>query len=57
MNKEIFLKQVITELKHIKRHATPEELNKLSFITFNKNNPCKCIYGQMTGNCDSTRAQ
>ncbi len=57
MKKSEFINEVENEIKMLKIHATKEELNKLNFKTFD---PCKknrCIYGQMTGQCNSERAK
>lgn len=40
----------------LKEHATKNELNKLNFDLLDANHICKCIYGQMTGDCFSHRA-
>ena len=53
---EVFIEEVITEIKHIKKYATEVEINRLDFKTFNGFIAKSCIYGQMTGNCHSERA-
>jgi hypothetical protein len=55
-NKETLYNLVIQEAKRLKKHATPEELAKLSFKKLNGENFDTCIYGQITGNCFSERA-
>lgn len=54
--KEEFLKNVIKEIENIKEKATYEEKENLDFSNFEFDNASKCIYGQMTGDCDSARA-
>lgn len=56
MKKSVFLIAVIAEIKRIKRLATDEEIAKLNFSRFEHWSSCDCIYGQMTGHCDSKRA-
>jgi len=46
---------VTAEAKKIKKLA-PYELNKLDFNRLNPQSEVECIYGQMTGNCFSARA-
>ncbi len=48
--------QVKLEAAALKQHATPSELANLDFNRFNANRTSQCIYGQMTGNCYSNRA-
>lgn len=57
MKKEIFLNLVMVEIDHIKEHATSEEKDKLNLETFDNSFGDKCIYGQMTGNCNTKRAK
>ena len=52
-----FLKEVDVELKHIKKHATKEEISNLNLEQFSPQLRDRCIYGQMTGECDSGRAK
>src|SRR5690349_22682986 len=47
---------VVDEAKKLKQYATSEEKAALDFQTFNPENAYMCIYGQLTGNCYSTRA-
>ncbi len=57
MKKSEFLDMVQIELDTIKQNATQEEINKLNFDSFNFCNASDCIYGQMTGKCNSDRAK
>ena len=51
------MKRLATEeAKKLKKFATKEELGKLDFVFFDPGSPEFCIYGQMTGNCYSARA-
>ena len=52
-----FIQEVMNEINHIKVIATAEEIAKLDFSTFNVRHKELCIYGQMTGGCDSKRAK
>jgi len=56
LKKVDFLKEVREEIEHIKKHATQHELSNLDYSWFNPFYPNKCIYGMMTGHCDSRRA-
>lgn len=47
---------VLTEANKIKQFATVEERSMLNFETLNPIKRQHCIYGQMTGDCDSVRA-
>lgn len=47
---------VILEAINLKNHATEMEKANLDFATFDKGDPQHCIYGQMTGDCRSSRA-
>lgn len=47
---------VLHEANNIKTHATAEEIASLDFETLDPNRVHRCIYGQMTGHCDSSRA-
>jgi hypothetical protein len=44
------------EAEALRVHATSEELGRLDFEKLRPDNVTMCIYGQMTGNCDSPRA-
>jgi hypothetical protein len=50
------IKLVKEEAKYLKINASIEELERLDFETFNPQIFTKCIYGQMTGGCDSERS-
>lgn len=51
------LKQlVINEAVKLRENATSEELGRLDFGDLDPNNIYDCIYGQLTGNCESERA-
>lgn len=54
--KEQFLDDVKAEAKALREHATKEELGKLDIRNLDANNPHCCVYGQLTGDCDSDRA-
>ena len=47
---------VIREIETLREHATAEEKARLDYIAFDPNNGRTCIYGQMTGHCNSERA-
>jgi len=57
MEKSIFFAEVKAELVHLRDNATQEEIKKLNFSQFDHTVRYACIYGQMTGNCDSVRAK
>lgn len=57
MKKSEFVKEVEHEIKMLKIHATKRELNKLNFQEFSPNNREECIYGQISGQCNSERAK
>jgi len=57
LTKSEFINDVIKEVKSLKKHATKRELSKLDFTTFNQQDPKECIYGQMTGDCESDRSK
>jgi hypothetical protein len=44
------------EAKKLKKFATKQEINKLNITTFDPKHFKSCIYGQMTGDCYSERA-
>lgn len=46
----------IREATNLKQHATEVEKEKLTKKFFEPDNISRCIYGQMTGDCDSSRA-
>lgn len=45
------------ELKNLKEKATPEEIDKLDIELLDVERARECIYGLMTGRCDSERAK
>lgn len=53
---DILWKFAKKEINKIKTHFTKEEINKLDFNTLCGDCTDKCIYGQMTGNCNTPRA-
>ena len=52
-----FKSDVEHEIKMLKQHATAAELKRLDFTWFNHMHMKACIYGQMTGSCESKRAK
>lgn len=60
MNKEErkqLVKEVRKEILNIKTNAKYNEIEKLDFNTFIFDSAGSCIYGQMTGSCNSLRAK
>ena len=57
ITKKQFLADVEHEIRMLKEHATQEEVEKLDFQLFNPRRSDGCIYGQMTGECDTPRAK
>lgn len=55
-DKEQFIWDVINEALAIRENATQEERNNLNYFELNASNIHKCIYGQMTGHCNSDRS-
>lgn len=55
-NLKRFKELVTNEAILLKKHATKEEISRLNFDTINPTHNFKCIYGQMTGSCESFRA-
>jgi len=51
-----FLKNVRIELNNLRLNATDEEKSKLDINKLNASDSIMCIYGQMTGHCNSKRA-
>lgn len=47
------IKHVMKEINAIKKHATKEQIDKLNFKELRPSEYNNCIYGQMTGNCES----
>lgn len=54
--KDVLEKLVTMEAKKLKSIATKDELNLLDFDRLDPECRSSCIYGQMTGNCNSSRA-
>lgn len=54
--KEQFYQDVLTEATALRDLSTPEEKEKLDYIRLLPSNREKCIYGLMTGSCNSPRA-
>lgn len=52
---EQFLEDVRQEAQALRENATKEELAKLNFDKLRPSRPSGCIYGLMTGHCDSRR--
>ena len=52
-----FKKDTLHEIEMLKQHATDEEKARLNFEDFNYESEYNCIYGQLTGRCDSPRAK
>lgn len=57
MKKSDFLSAVKHEVESLKKFATPKEIERLDLSRFNPDNQEQCIYGQMTGSCESNRAK
>lgn len=57
LTKKRFLNSVLKEVKALKQHATQEEIANLRMDEFNPFDTHSCIYGQLTGSCDSFRAK
>jgi hypothetical protein len=51
-----FLRMVRVEATHIRDNATKEEKSRLDFDELKPKTISNCIYGQMTGFCESKRA-
>ena len=49
--------EVLKEIEHLQKHATKDEKERLNLIKFDADHIEKCIYGLMTGNCSSNRAE
>lgn len=54
--KKAFFKEVKKEIDNLKLKATQEEIDMLDFSMLDSDNRFQCIYGQMTGYCESERA-
>jgi hypothetical protein len=55
--KEIMQNLVKEEAKNLKKHATKEELDNLNIEYLDSEDYEKCVYGQLTGDCFSERAE
>ena len=51
------LELVAEEAALLRKNATPQELAKLDLYTLDPSNANRCIYGLMTGDCTSPRAE
>ena len=56
MKKSEFIQEVCNEINTIKERATKKEIDRLNFDKFEHTHSGHCIYGQMTGDCGSKRA-
>jgi len=56
IKKTEFLQAVEAEVHAIKLHATTDEIEKL-LSSFDGENRANCVYGQLTGSCESPRAK
>ena len=56
IKKTEFLQAVEAEVHAIKLHATTKEIGRL-LSKFNGQTQTKCVYGQLTGSCESSRAK
>lgn len=54
---KILFSLVKEEADNLKKFATRKELDRIDFYSINAGSRTKCIYGQMTGNCISDRAE
>ena len=52
-----FFKLVSEELDTIKKNATSVEIDNLDFDSFEFSDATHCIYGQLTGDCYSSRSR
>jgi len=58
MNRHSLMRQlVIEEATNLRKYTTQTELKQLSFDKLDTQSRVACIYGQLTGNCDSDRAR
>jgi len=55
--KEQFMTDLMHEINTLKTLSTDVERSRLNFNDFDPENPTRCIYGQMTGDCRSARAK
>ena len=51
--KKKLAKHAMKEIENIKKYATLAQIAKLDFSKLSPGNDNSCIYGQMTGDCDS----
>lgn len=51
-----FFEEVKKEASLLRKHARKSELNRLNLSALDPVNRCKCVYGQMAGECRSERA-
>jgi len=57
MKRDLKLEElVIKEATNLKQYATVEELLKLDYDNLDGNSGNNCIYGQMTGDCETERS-
>lgn len=56
MDKKELFALVQEEAILLRNNITEEEREKLDYDTLDPNDFCSCIYGQMTGHCNSVRA-
>lgn len=56
MNDQTLKKLIVEEAANLRIHATKKEIDNLSYDTLVGCSKTECIYGQMTGNCNSERA-
>ena len=56
MKKSEFIQEVCNEINTIKERATKKEIGRLNFDKFEHAHSGECIYGQMTKDCNSKRA-
>jgi len=54
---KIFPPLVLEEAKNLRKYAKKEEINRLEFRVLYSESRTGCVYGQMTGDCFSERAQ
>jgi len=54
--KKQFIEDVKKEAMALRKHATKEEIGKLDFENLEPLSVTRCIYGQLTGECDTPRA-
>jgi hypothetical protein len=57
MDRKEFVQMVVDEINTIKKRATKKEIAKLNSKIVDPLHSENCIYGQMTGHCDSKRAK